>query len=134
MNSLKKQQVNNKRTFFDKSMNSKKKSGNLTVSFGNPFFLCTTTTSLLTYVSGYIYRWMKFLLCINSIRDISWSASRRTVFRLNLLEQKLNKSSREGPSSSITITLKSPSDPHHLIVGIPTPPCIIRQNLDSMWS
>lgn len=34
-----------------------------------------------------------------------WSASRRTVFRLNFREQKLNRSSRLGPSSSITITL-----------------------------
>ena len=74
-------------------------------------------------LSGLISRWMKFLLCINSIREMSWSAN-RTVFRLNFLEQKLNKSSREGPSSSIT--LKSPSDLHHLMVGIPTPPCIIR--------
>jgi hypothetical protein len=35
----------------------------------------------------------------------SWSASMRTVLRLNFLLQKLNKSSRDGPSRSITITL-----------------------------
>lgn len=34
-----------------------------------------------------------------------WSASSRTVLRLNFLEQKLKRSSRLGPSSSITITL-----------------------------
>jgi len=34
-----------------------------------------------------------------------WSASSRTVLRLNFREQKLNRSSRLGPSSSITITL-----------------------------
>ena len=67
-----------------------------------------------------------------SILEISWSANNRTVFKLKRLEQKLKRSSKLGPSNSITITLKSPSDPHHLMVGIPTPPCIIRQNFDSM--
>lgn len=49
-----------------------------------------------------------------------WSASNRTVLRLNFLEQKLKRSSRLGLNNSITITLQSPSAPHHLIVGIPT--------------
>lgn len=34
-----------------------------------------------------------------------WSARSRTVLRLNLREQKLKRSSRLGPKSSITITL-----------------------------
>lgn len=34
-----------------------------------------------------------------------WSASSSTVLRLNLREQKLKRSSRLGPSSSMTITL-----------------------------
>jgi hypothetical protein len=34
-----------------------------------------------------------------SILLISWSASSRTVFTVNFLEQKLNKSSRDGPSN-----------------------------------
>ena len=82
-----------------------------------------------TYIrklSGLMSLWMKFLLWMYSILDMSWSANNNTVLRLNLREQKLNRSSRLGPSSSITITLKSPSDPHHFMVGIPTPPCIIR--------
>lgn len=54
------------------------------------------------------------------MRVISWSASRSTVLREKRREQKLNKSSKEGPSNSITITLQSPSDPHHLIAGMPT--------------
>ena len=33
----------------------------------------------------------------------SWSARRRTVLRENLREQKLKRSSREGPSKSMTI-------------------------------
>lgn len=35
----------------------------------------------------------------------NWSASSKTVLRLNFLEQKLKRSSRLGPRSSITITL-----------------------------
>ena len=85
-----------------------------------------TIKTYIKKLSGLMSLWMKFLLCMYSILLISWSASSNTVFKLNLLEQKLNKSSKEGPSSSMTITLKSPSDPHHFMVGIPTPPCIIR--------
>ena len=84
---------------------------------------------IYTYIkklSGLMSRCMKFLLCMYSILEISWSASNSTVLRLNRLEQKLKRSSKLGPSNSITITLKSPSEPHHLIVGIPTPPCMIR--------
>ena len=80
----------------------------------------------LTYIrklSGLMSLWMKFFECMYSIREMSWSARSRTVFKLNLREQKLKRSSRLGPSNSMTITLKSPSDPHHLMVGIPTPPC-----------
>jgi len=34
-----------------------------------------------------------------------WSANSRTVLRVNFLEQKLNRSSKLGPRSSITMTL-----------------------------
>jgi len=37
------------------------------------------------------------------ILEISWSASKRTVLRLNLRLQKLKRSSREGPRRSRTI-------------------------------
>lgn len=43
----------------------------------------------------------------------------RTVLRDNFLLQKLNKSSRLGPSKSITRTLYSPSTPDHFAFGIP---------------
>lgn len=35
----------------------------------------------------------------------NWSAKSSTVFIENLLEQKLKRSSNDGPSNSITITL-----------------------------
>jgi hypothetical protein len=60
-------------------------------------------------LSGLMSLWMKLLLCMYSILEMSWSASRSTVFRLNLREQKLKRSSKLGPNSSMTITLKSPS-------------------------
>ena len=45
-------------------------------------------------------------LCFSSSLALTiWSASSRTVFRLNFREQKLNRSSRLGPNNSITITL-----------------------------
>lgn len=50
----------------------------------------------------------------------SWSAKSSTVLREKRREQKLKRSSSDGPNSSITMTLQSPSEPHHLIVGIPT--------------
>jgi hypothetical protein len=50
----------------------------------------------------------------------SWSASMRTVLRLNLRLQKLKRSSRLGPNNSITITLKSPSILKYRTYGIPT--------------
>ena len=56
-------------------------------------------------LSGLMSRWMKFLLCTYSTRPIIWSASIRTVFIVNLLEQKLKRSSRLGPKRSITNTL-----------------------------
>jgi hypothetical protein len=46
----------------------------------------------------------------------------------------LNKSSSDGPSSSITITLYSPSKPHHFTCGIPTPGCKVLYNFASMCS
>ena len=42
-------------------------------------------------------------LCIHLFTN--WSASSNTVLRVNLREQKLNKSSKLGPSNSITKTL-----------------------------
>ena len=45
-------------------------------------------------------------LCVSSTLALTiWSASSRTVLRLNFREQKLNRSSRLGPNNSITITL-----------------------------
>eukprot|EP01043_Picozoa_sp_COSAG02_P010587 COSAG02_NODE_374_length_23583_cov_12.568855_11_plen_52_part_00 len=41
---------------------------------------------------------------------------------LNFLLQKLNRSSSEGPSRSITRMLNSPSTPNHRTFGIPMPP------------
>ena len=65
--------------------------------------------------------WMKFLLCTYSILLSIWSASSSIVFRENLRWQNVKRSSSEGPSSSITSTLYSPSLPYHLIEGIPHP-------------
>ena len=48
------------------------------------------------------------------------SANCSTVFRLNFLLQKLNKSSRLLSKRSITMTTYSPSFPKYSIVGIPT--------------
>lgn len=48
-----------------------------------------------------------------------WSASISTVLTENLRLQKLNRSSRLGPSRSMTITLYSPSTPYHRRLGIP---------------
>lgn len=77
-------------------------------------------------LSGLISRWMKFFEWMNSMRRscnewrmsetytptnkakrcrTSWSASISTVFSENFRLQKLNKSSRDGPSKSITMTL-----------------------------
>uniref|UniRef100_A0A2P2M2R9 Casein kinase I-like n=1 Tax=Rhizophora mucronata TaxID=61149 RepID=A0A2P2M2R9_RHIMU len=55
----------------------------------------------------------------------------RTDFRDSFLLQKLNRSSRLGPSRSITRTLYSPSTPNHFTFGIPVPPCRILYNFDS---
>lgn len=85
-------------------------------------------------LSGLISRWMKLFVWTYSIRDIckhtkhrqefpakctefpmliasrvweptNWSASIRTVFRLNFRLQKLKRSSRLGPNKSRTMTL-----------------------------
>lgn len=48
------------------------------------------------------FRSIKFL---NIISITNWSANSSTVFIENLLEQKLKRSSSDGPSNSITITL-----------------------------
>ena len=71
----------------------------------------TFLPSPIRKLSGFMSLWMKFLPWMNSIRLMSWSASRRTVLRLSFLLQKLKRSSRLGPNSSITITLYSPSHP-----------------------
>lgn len=53
-----------------------------------------------------IYRVKGACVCVKGIHSLTiWSASSRTVLRLNLREQKLKRSSKLGPSSSITITL-----------------------------
>ena len=41
----------------------------------------------------------------NLVQSPTWSANISTVFIVNLLEQKLNKSSKLGPSKSNTRTL-----------------------------
>ena len=56
-------------------------------------------------LSGLTSRCMYERECINSSRDIIWSAIIRVVLRENLFPQKLNKSSNDGPSKSITRTL-----------------------------
>eukprot|EP00983_Pelagomonas_calceolata_P054091 1143560-Pelagomonas_calceolata.AAC.8 len=48
-----------------------------------------------------------------------WSASMMTVLMENLRLQKLKRSSRLGPSRSMTMTLYSPSTPYHFKAGIP---------------
>lgn len=45
----------------------------------------------------------------------TWSANMSTVFIVNFLEQKLKRSSKLGPSKSITNTLYSLSWPNHLL-------------------
>lgn len=67
-----------------------------------------------TFTPGFISLWMKFLLCINSMRPIIWSASIRTVFMVKRRLQKLKRSSREGPKRSITKILYCCSWPNHL--------------------
>lgn len=62
-------------------------------------------------LSGLMSRWMNDLQCTNSTRLIIWSASINTVLIVNRREQKLNRSSSEGPSKSITSTLCSLSCP-----------------------
>lgn len=62
-------------------------------------------------LSGFMSRCMKDLQCTYSMRPIIWSANIRTVFIVNRREQKLKRSSREGPSRSITRTLYSFSWP-----------------------
>ena len=54
-------------------------------------------------LSGLMSRCKNDLECTYSIRLISWSANNSTVFTVNFREQKLNKSSKDGPSSSITL-------------------------------
>ena len=63
---------------------------------------------------GLISLWMKFLLWMNSMRPIIWSANMRTVFMVKRRLQKLNKSSSEGPNKSITKILYCCSWPNHL--------------------
>lgn len=54
-------------------------------------------------LSGLMSRCKNDLECTYSIRLISWSANNSTVFTVNFREQKLNRSSKDGPSSSITL-------------------------------
>ena len=65
-------------------------------------------------LSGLISRWIKLLQCTYSIRPIIWSANIRTVLIVNRREQKLNRSSSDGPNKSMTKTLYSRSRPYHL--------------------
>ena len=83
--------------------------------FGSRYFLASPKSMMFTWfarlprpirkLSGLMSRWMKLLLCTYSMRLISWSDSISTVFRLNLRWQKLNRSSSDGPSRSITMML-----------------------------
>ena len=57
-----------------------------------------------------------------AFRRTSWSASISTVFSENLRLQKLNKSSRLGPSKSSTMMLYSPSTPNQRTLGMPAAP------------
>ena len=67
-------------------------------------FCCVLPTPIRK-LSGFISRWRNPHWCIYSILCISYIAIIRTVFRLNLRLQYSNRSSRLGPSKSITITL-----------------------------
>ena len=49
-----------------------------------------------------------------------WSASMSTVLRLNFLVHAEKRSSRLGPSNSMTTTLQRFSHPNHYILGNPT--------------
>jgi len=63
---------------------------------------------------------MKFLAWTYSILEMIYSASINTVLTDNFLLHMVNKSSKEWPSKSITIILKSPSFPYQYTYGIPT--------------
>lgn len=65
-------------------------------------------------LSGLMSLWMKLLQWTYSIRPIIWSASIRTVLMVKRREQKLKRSSNDGPSRSMTRTLNSLSWPYHL--------------------
>ena len=61
------------------------------------------------------------------MRDINWSARRRTVLRLKRRLQKLNKSSSDGPRRSITCeslekTLCVDVTHHGVVVALPAEP------------
>ena len=56
-------------------------------------------------LSGLMSLCIKFFVCTCSILLIIWSANISTVFIVNLLEQKLKRSSRLGSRRSITGTL-----------------------------
>lgn len=66
-------------------------------------------------LSGFMSLWMKCLQWTNSILPIIWSANIKTVLIVNLREQKVKRSSRDGPKRSITRTLYSRSVPYLLI-------------------
>jgi hypothetical protein len=70
-------------------------------------------------------------MIIIEIKLTNWSANSKTVLRENFLLQKLNKSSKEGPSKSITIVLYSNSAPKWRTKGIPIPPARILYTLAS---
>lgn len=65
-------------------------------------------------LSGLMSRWIKHLLCTSSIRASIWSASISTVFSVNRRQQNVNKSSKLGPSKSITRTQYDREGPYHL--------------------
>lgn len=58
--------------------------------------------------------------CLFSAQSLTiWSASMSTLFTVSFLLQKLNRSSKLGPSRSITMTLYSPSIPYQRRFGMP---------------
>uniref|UniRef100_A0A6B0U6B5 Uncharacterized protein n=1 Tax=Ixodes ricinus TaxID=34613 RepID=A0A6B0U6B5_IXORI len=76
-------------------------------------------------LSGLMSLWMKFFMWTYSMCPIIWSKSISTVFIVKRLEQKLNRSSRLGPSRSMTRTLYERSVPNHFVCGIPSWPISI---------
>ena len=76
-------------------------------------------------LSGFTSLCRKDLEWIYSILWIIWSATINTVFSENCRLQKLNRSSREGPSRSMTMQLYSPSTPYQITLGTPMPPAKI---------